>query len=536
MLRNLLQARERFDRDTLDLLLTYDADRSCVALDAPRGPWDGALYLGNKGYMIKRLAHDGLPVPRGFILTTEIFRCREAIRACESLERELADEIRRNVRRLEHLCGARFGDPRNPLLLAVRSGAAISMPGSLDTFLNVGINQEIAQGFAERSGSAWAAWDAYRRFLQFWGMGAGLDRNLFDGLMYEAKLETGVAKKSHLPAEKMRALALRYREFLLDRRIEVPDDPYEQLRACVELVLRSWDAEKARFLRRELQIADEWGTAVIVQSMVYGNLHGRSGTGVVLTRDPRRSSGDLQLYGDFVVQGQGDDVVSGLVETFAITKEQRLAESKTSSLSLEKDFPSIYQAMLAHAHTLIDEHGLFHQELEFTFESDKPEDLYILQTRDTVLAPVTELPAFVPTPELAAARLTTGIGAGGGALSGRLAHGAAEIEELRRRWPEDPVILARRDTVPEDIPLILQADGLVTALGGATSHAALVAQRLGRTCVVGCRQLEVNQEAMCSELAGRKVKTGEFVSIDGRDGSVYLGRHKSQMVHRHSMA
>jgi pyruvate,orthophosphate dikinase len=532
VLRALLQDREKLDRDTLNLLMTYDANRACVPLGPEEGPHDGTIYLGNKGYMIKRLAQAGLPVPDGFILTTEVFRCRAAILASEELRRDFEEQVRRQIMRLEQVTGNRFGDPRRPLLVSVRSGAAISMPGVLDTFLNVGMNVEVAEGFAAASGSPWAAWDAYRRFLQLWGMGHGIDRDRFDGLIREAKHKFGAAKKSLLPADKMRELALLYRALLLDHGVTIVEDPFEQVRTCVDLVLRSWHTEKARIYRSVLQIAEEWGTAVIVQSMVYGNLNARSGTGVALTCDPRKTSDKVNLYGDFVVQGQGDDVVAGLVETFPISESQRLSESKRTSTSLEKDFAGIYRELLRHARLLIDEQGMFHQEIEFTFESEDPADLYVLQTRDTVLSQVTLVPAFVPSEALVEAKVATGIGAGGGALSGRVAHTATDIEELRRRFPEDAIVLVRPDTVPDDIPLLLQADGMVTAVGGATSHAALVAQRLGRTCVVGCRKLQVFEAERRSELAGQGIGTGDLISINGVDGSVYLGKHPVTMVRR----
>jgi pyruvate,orthophosphate dikinase len=530
ILRTLTRARESLDRDTLSLLMTYDADRCCVPIDREKGPLDGAVYLGNKGHLIKQLARGGLPVPDGFILTTEVFRCRKAIWANDDLRRDVNNEVRRQVARLERLSGRRYGDPRDPLLLSVRSGASISMPGMLDTFLNVGMNAQMAEGLAVQSGSAWGAWDAYRRFLQFWGMGHGLPRDLFDALMREAKAELGVEKKAQFSDDDMRELAFRYRSLLLDRNVEVIEDGYEQLAACVELVLRSWDSTKASVYRSELRIAEEWGTAVIVQNMVYGNLSACSGTGVVLTCNPRRTAGSVQLYGDFVAQGQGDDVVSGLVDTFPITEEQRRSEPTSATVSLEKDFPRIYEEMLNHARTLIDERGMFHQEIEFTFEGEDPQDLYILQTRDAVLSQASSLLTFVPGAELERAKLATGIGAGGGALSGRIAHCADEITELRRLHPDDPIILVRPDTVPDDIPLILQADGMVTARGGATSHAAVAAHRIGRTCVVGCRQLEVDEARGCSRLAEEEIRVGEFISIDGHDGSIYLGKHRSKMV------
>jgi pyruvate,orthophosphate dikinase len=532
VLRSLAQARGAFDRDALGLIVSFDADRCCVPIDATETPLDGAVLLGNKGYQIKRLARDGLPVPPGFILTTELFRCWPAVRACDELRGGLSARIRAEIGRLEERTGSRFGDPRRPLLLAVRSGAAVSMPGVLDTFLNVGITEKIAEGLAGRSRSAWGAWDAYRRFLQSWGMGHHIARDRFDELMRGAKEELGVAKKAEIPAEAMRELAMRYRRFVEDHGVEIASDPADQVDRCVELVLQSWDAEKARVYRGELSIAEEWGTAVLVQSMVYGNLDALSGTGVVLTCDPRRPSGDVRLHGDFVVQGQGDDVVSGLVDTLPISEEQRRAGRSGETRSLEKDFPGIYRALLAHARALIRDRGMFHQELEFTFESDDPADLYVLQTRDSVMAAISSVSAFVPSADLERSRLAAGIGAGGGALSGRLAHTAEDVESLRRRYPDDPIILARPDTVPDDIPLILQTDGMLTSLGGATSHAALVAQQLGRTCVVGCRQLHVDEQQRRSRIGGCMLSTGEFVSINGIDGSVYSGQHRSTTVRR----
>jgi pyruvate,orthophosphate dikinase len=449
--------------------------------------------------------------------------------------RDLRARIRAQIERLERETELRFGDPRRPLLLSVRSGSAISMPGVLDTFLDVGINEEIAEGLAARSGSPWGAWDAYRRFLQFWGMGHDLERNRFDALMRAVKAELGVEKKAQIPATAMKQVAQRYRRFILEQGVAIADDPALQLERCVQLVLRSWDAEKARVYRAELQIAEEWGTAVVVQNMVYGNLNARSGTGVVLTCDPRRPSSDVRLYGDFIVQGQGDDVVSGLVQTHPISEDQRRSEWVGETCSLEKDFQRIHRSLFEHATVLIRDREMFHQELEFTFESDDPSDLYILQTRDRVMAAITSVAAFEPSESLEHARLATGIGAGGGALSGRLAHTADDVEQLRLRYPGEPIILARPDAVPDDIPLILRADGLVTSLGGATSHAALVTQQLGRTCVVGCRQLVVDEPRSHSRIGGRTLSSGDLISISGIDGSVYLGRHPCTQVRRHRL-
>ena len=356
VLRTLVSGREKLDRPTLNLLMTYDAVRAFSPIDGRENRRDGAIALGNKGYMIKRIAHEGLPVPPGFILTTEVFRCRQAILACEELRVEVVEGVRRQVARLEALTGSRFGDPERPLLLSVRSGAAISMPGVLDSVLNVGITESVAEAFSARPGSAWAAWDAYRRFVQFFGMGHGLPRTSFDALMRESKLHFGVAKKSNLSADKMREVALRYRDFVLDNGVHLAEDPFEQLHSCVDLVLQSWHSSKARAYRRAMRIAEEWGTAVIVQKMVYGNLSDRSGTGVVLTTDPRRATGDVRLYGDYVVQGQGDDVVSGLGRDASPSAEQQRLDGMDRSTrhSLERDFPRIYEALLlAHARTLI---------------------------------------------------------------------------------------------------------------------------------------------------------------------------------------
>lgn len=536
VLRTLVQAREDLDPETLNLLMTFDPERCCVALDRRATSLDGPIYLGNKGYMVKRLDREGLPVPPGFILTTEVSRCRPAIVASKELLDEVVARIRREIARLERKTGSRFGDPQKPLLVSVRSGAAISMPGMLDTFLNVGINAELAEGLATRSGSEWGAWDAYRRFLQHWGMSHGLGRDSFDLLIRGAKREFGAAKKSQLSAGQMRALALRYRDFLGDQGVGIIDDPFAQLLACIQLVLQSWNSEKACVYRSELQIAEEWGTAVILQAMVYGNLHQRSGTGVMLTNAPRETTADVKLYGDYAVQSQGDDVVSGLVETFPISETQRLTEVPNLPRSLQSEFPKIYEALYHYACTLIHDLGMFHQEIEFTFESEDPADLYILQTRDTVMSQVTSVAVFVPTHALEEAKLASGIGAAGAALSGRIAHTNEDIQNLRARFPRDPIILLRPDTVPDDIPLIIQVDGIVTARGGATSHAAVVALQLGRVCVVACRELEVYEEEGRSLLAGCTLKTGEFLSINGIDGSVYSGRHSSTIVQRRQLA
>lgn len=493
--------------------------------DAATGP--GALHVGNKAAMLGRLADYGFPIPRGFIIPTRLARERAHTGAAgpvpEVLRRRILDELAT----LERESSARFGDPVRPLLLSVRGGAPISMPGMLGSFLNVGINPGIAEGVAARSGSAWAAWDAYRRFLQFWGMSRGLDRDLFDALMSQAKARYAVPKKAQLTSEQMARLALEYRELVVDHEIEVVDDPVDQLFACIDMVVASWDSAMATMYRAEMGIADGWGTAVIVQSMVYGNLHQRSGTGVLLTQHPHRSAGSFELFGDFVIQGQGDDVVSGLVDTFPISELQRAEEPQDAGGSLEQDFPEIYATLERLGRSLVEDRGWNHQEIEFTFEGDRSEQLFILQTREAVVDEAVDLPVFRSTSALARARIAVGIGVGGGAVSCRLAQDEGDIARIRFDHPDDPVLLVRPDTVPDDIHLLLQSDALLTAIGGATSHAAVVARRLGKTCVVGCRDLKVYEAERRIQIAGRTVEPGDWVSINGVDGSVYLGRHET---------
>jgi pyruvate,orthophosphate dikinase len=503
-------------------------DRATVVAVGDSSGGHGVVTLGRKGYMLQELVRLGMSVPDGFVLTTDLYPHRREISAGGHRREHLERRLHEQIVRLERAGTARFGDPARPLLLSVRGGAPISMPGMLTTFLNVGITPQIAEGLAATRG-AWAAWDAYRRFVQFWGMSHGLSRDLFDHAMRDAKRRIGVARKAMLPPGEMRRLALSYEAILWEGGVETVNDPFAQLMRCIELVQASWDSEGARLYRRETHIAEEWGTAVIVQSMVFGNLGPRSGTGVVLTSDPVRPTDAVELWGDFVIQAQGDDVVGGLVETHPITERQRRREHR-GEVSLENDFPDIYAPLARTARLLVEEKGLNHQEIEFTFESDHATDLHYLQTRDAVVSGSSMLPAFLPTPDLDAAHVATGIGVSGGALTGRVAHTADQIAEVARRFPGEPVILLRPDTVPDDIALVLRAAGMLTALGGATSHAAVTAKRLGKTCVVGCRSLDVDERTATSRVGGRELRAGDAISISGLDGAVYLGSHPAEMV------
>jgi pyruvate,orthophosphate dikinase len=532
--RTIYELRENTPRLSPRAVPPLDVARCVVPLATAPAEF-GIVALGKKAFMLRRLSQAGMRVPEGFVLTTDVFLARDALKASAHLKRHVQDRVREELSRLEDRVGARLGDRDRPLLLSVRGGAPFSMPGMLATYLNVGMSPAVIEGVVARRGS-WTGWDAYRRFVQSWGMGHGMDRDRFDRLIAEAKHRSGVARKALLPASDMRDLAHAYRTMVMGAGILIEDDPFAQLLACIELVQASWNASSARLYRRELQYADEWGTAVIVQAMVLGNLGPRSGSGVLLTSDPRRTSDSLELSGDFTVQGQGDDVVGGLVTTFPITERQRLREDRDIDVSMEKDFPAIHDALADVAHALIETHGMNHQEIEFTFEGDRAQDLYLLQTRDTVASPRVVIAAFTPSDVLDRARLAAGIGVSGGALTGRVAHTSSDIARLRARDPSGAVILLRPDTAPDDIALVLACDGLLTALGGATSHAAVTAKRLGKTCVVGCRALDVDERHATSRLGSRLVRSGDVLSISGLDGSVYLGAHPTQMVGVHGRA
>ena len=496
----------------VDVVRLFDGDRS-----------NGLLALGNKGFMLTKLADHGFPVPHGFIVTAALSRMgTSGLRDAEL--QSLRHRIREEVSVLENEVGARFGDAERPLLLSVRSGAPISMPGMLDSFLNVGINAQIVEGLAATSGSPWAAWDSYRRFLQFWGMSHGLERDLFDDLMSRAKERFEVPKKALLSARRMRDIAIDYRELLAAEGVTVSDDPFDQLDRCIELVVVSWNSSTARTYRDEMRIADGWGTAVIVQQMVYGNLGVLTGTGVARASCSERGE-TVELAGDFVIKGQGDDVVSGLVETFPVSGAQRAGASTDVDRSLEMDFPEIYAELARLGRELIVDHKLPDQEIEFTFEGADPADLYILQSRESFSGGAEPALTFVPGEQLDESRIASGIGVGGGAGVFRLAQSGDDIKRLREGFPDDRILLVRPDTVPDDIHLLVSADALLTAIGGATSHAAVVAKRLGKTCIVGCRGLRVFESEGRMEIGGLRLTAGDVVSISGADGCVYLGRH-----------
>ncbi|QJA05272.1 phosphoenolpyruvate synthase [Thermosulfurimonas marina] len=526
----LLKQRERLNPRDLDLLMSYDPERALSDLENPNPLTRDLIHLGNKAYNLLLLVEEKLPVPPGFVITTEVFRCRPVIRRYREAYQDLLSRIEKQVRVLEERTGRRFGDPTNPLFLSVRSGAAITMPGMMSTILNLGSTPEIIEGLAERTGNLWFAWDTYRRFVQSWAMAQGLERELFNQLMRAHKRLYGVKKKREFSGEEMRELALLYRKLVESHGITIPDDPWEQLARAVDLIFDSWNARKARVYREIMGLSEDWGTAVIVQVMTFGNRGVDSGTGVLFTAPPYGKLSRLALWGDYTPGNQGEDIVSGLVNTYPISIEQRKREGREGP-SLEEAFPEIYRALFEIAQHLVYEKGWSHQEMEFTFEGPRREDLYILQVRDMVTQEERpRIRVFENPEELKKYFLGRGIGVSGGALSGRVVFDLKDIERLRQEDPEAPLILLRYDTVPDDIKEISQADGLLTARGGQTSHAAIVASRLGKTCVVGCENLILEEDRKRARFNGRVVHLGEWISLDGLRGNVYLGKHPVREV------
>ncbi|MGB5218569.1 MAG: PEP/pyruvate-binding domain-containing protein, partial [Smithella sp.] len=422
----------------------------------------------------------------------------------------------------------KLGDPRHPLLLSVRSGATVSLPGMMKSFLNVGINEAIAENLSKKEDFQWAAWDSYRRFLQMWGMFQGLNRNFFDAIIDEYKQKYGVERKILFLPEQMRQIALSYKKGLMESGIAFKEKPLDQLSHAILQVFNSWYSEQAEIYRRQMHISDKWGTAVIVQKMVFGNLNDNSGSGVIFTREPKSSSSDVTLYGDFIFGVQGDDIVSGLVETYPISEKQRIAEFRDSKISLEDKFPEIYAELLRIAEILIYEKGFNHQEIEFTFEGPTRDKLYILQTRDMNQITTQKWRRFKDTPELQSSVLGTGIGVNGGALCGRAVYSEADIKRFRSEEPQTPLILVRPDTVPDDVGVLLQVEGLLTAKGGSTSHAAVTIPQLNKVGVVGFSKLKVYEADEYAAIEDRTIRAGDFISIDGWSGTVYAGQHKSE--------
>ena len=522
----LAEQKETLQEADLDLLMTYDPKKVSCFLHHPNPLTNDLIHLGSKGYNLVVLASEEVPVPPGFILTTEVFRCWRIIQDYKHAYDHFEREIHAGIQQIERTTGRKYGSSSQPLLLAVRSGSAISMPGMMATLLNVGLNEEIVEGLARTTGKVWFAWDNYRRFIQSWGMSFGMEREVFNEIMQAFKSRYKVEKKRQFSGEEMKKMAQTYRRAVEERNITLPEDPWAQLHVAIQQVLRSWDSTKAKQYREIMGISDAWGTAVIIQDMVFGNLDLSSGTGVVFTAHPYRKIRRVALWGDFTPGNQGEDIVGGLVSTYPISKEQKEMDEREGDLTLEQNYPEVYKNILEIAKKLVYEKNWNPQEVEFTFETSGKTGLYILQTRDMVSTKREKFEVFSPSAFLQKNFIGKGIGVSGGALSGRVVFKLEEIQRLRKKEPGTPLILVRSDTVPEDIKAISLTDGLLTAKGGQTSHAAIVAFELDKTAIVGCHNLAVMENKGRFMIGNTVVKQGDYISLDGRKGLVYLGKHE----------
>jgi pyruvate,orthophosphate dikinase len=515
--------------------------------EADGGSGQEAL-LGGKGANLAEMCRLGVPVPPGFTLSTEA--CN-AFTAAGALPPGLEAQLDEHLARVEAIMGARFGDPQEPLLLSVRSGARRSMPGMMDSVLNLGLNETVVQGLARRTGHPRFAWDTYRRFLAMFadvvhGLGREAHGSAFERMLDEAKRDAGARSDLELDAAALRALAGRYRDFVaaaLGR--PFPDDPREQLLAAVGAVFRSWNNDRARAYRAMYGIPEDWGTAANVQAMVFGNLGDDCATGVAFTRDP--ATGERRFYGEYLVDAQGEDVVAGVRTPAPVPDSDHGHEG-----SMARRMPEAY-AQLVRIQGELERHFRDMQDIEFTVQQGR---LWILQTRNgkrTGFAAVRTAVDMVDEglidtrdavariePEaitqlmrpvfdreaLAQARaagrvLARALPAGPGAASGRIALGVAEALAMAAQG--GPVILVRPETSADDIRGMQAAQGVLTARGGMTSHAAVVGRQMGKVCVVGCAELEVDPGSRRLVLAGRPLAAGDWLSLDGYHGEVIAG-------------
>ncbi|HUK76469.1 MAG TPA: PEP/pyruvate-binding domain-containing protein [Thermoleophilia bacterium] len=525
-LRRISLLNGRLGSQALTRMMNYDPERLVSPLHHLTAATDDQQTLGFKGLGLKQMASYGHNVPEGFVLSTELFSAMPAM-SYRPLYDDTIQRIGTAVGQLERATGLRLGDPGVPLLLSIRSGAAVSMPGLMTTFVNVGLNDEVTEALAEEPRFDWAAWDCYRRFLQSWAMASGIDRDFFDAIMTEFKDRHGVEQKIDFTPEQMRDIAFTYKDRARQGGVMFVDDPFAQVVSCVFKVLESWDSPHARLYRQYLGVAEEWGTAVVVQRMVFGNLTRESGSGVTFTHNPLEPySRQVRLFGDFAVRSQGEDLVGGLVFPLPVSEAQRLGSPtyRGTEHSLERDYPDVYGKLLEVAQELVGTHEYDPQEIEFTFESPAADDLYVLQKRAVVHGKVKESAYFDTSSPNYGPPVAVGMGVAGGAYSGRVAIDAGQIDQLLAESPTENIVLLRPDTVPEDIAIITRVNAILTARGGATSHAAVTAKRLGKTAVVDCRDLEVIERQGVARLSGSELRAGDWLSIDGRTGNIFAGR------------
>jgi pyruvate,orthophosphate dikinase len=526
IMNTLFQQSDRLPKESLRLLLNYDPQKAVTAMKPVRKRVSDIIYLGNKGMNLVKVNRYGFPVPPGFIITTEIFRYSEIIDNYTPANNNLREQIVHEISHLEKKTGRYYGNPKKPLLLSVRSGATISQPGMMDTFLDVGMNEDIVHGIVALTGQEWFAWDCYRRFLQTYGMAFGLNRNDFDDVITDFKDRLGVLFKRDFTGGQMKRVALAYKALIRENGIPVEESPFEQLYVAIKKVFDSWNSNKAKTYRKIMGISHDWGTAVSVQQMVFGNLSQQSGSGVVFTHSPRWAGDMIMLWGDFTLGNQGEDVVSGLVNTLPISEKQVEMENRTVDITLETHFPLIYHSIRDLAKHLVYDQKWGPQEMEFTFETPSRESLYFLQTRDMGIREQKKVESFFTTQKTEKRLIGHGIGVSGGAMTGRVVFKLEEIHQWREKEPGTALILIRGDTVPDDIMEINEADGLLTARGGSTSHAAIVAHRLGKTCVVGTFNLICMEKESSCTINQVSLKSGAWISIDGRKGSIYSGKMK----------
>jgi pyruvate,orthophosphate dikinase len=499
--------------------------------DFSEGAELGSKLLGGKGAGLAEMTAIGLPVPAGFTITTEA--CREYMRSGGELPDGLEEEIGDHLRRLEEETGRRLGDSRDPLLVSVRSGAAISMPGMMDTILNLGLNDEAVEGLARATGNERFAWDAYRRLIQMYGdVVAGVEAHTFEEELSARKEQRGVEQDVDLSADDLKALVGRFREMYQDEAGEdFPQDPRGQLDRAIRAVFDSWNTPRAQVYRRANGIPDDLGTAVNVVQMVFGNTGDDSGTGVAFTRDP--GTGAQGLWGEFLTNAQGEDVVAGIRTPQPIERmRERLPEA----------FEQLTETMQR-----LEEHYREMQDIEFTVEDGR---LYLLQTRSgkrtaqaAIRIAVDMVGEGLVTREEAVARVdpaqldqllhpmidpkakyevaARGLNASPGAATGKVVLDADSAEE-RGKGGED-VLLVRWETTPDDIHGLIEARGVLTAQGGMTSHAAVVARGMGKPCVAGCEDLQIDMRARKITVGDQQVSEGEVITIDGGKGEVIVG-------------
>lgn len=516
-----------FQPEDVRRVMSYDPDRLFIHLDSRDTRGENQVLLGSKGFFLKRMHRYEFPIPPGFVITTELFSHRGVISAHPDISSELDEYLRHNVGLLEARTGLGFGNPQSPLLFSARSGAAMSLPGAMNTFLNIGMNDEITESLSHKHNFGWTAWDCYRRLIQSWGMAYNIDRDEFDAVMIEYKNRHGVSLKTQFTPEQMKQMCADYKQVLAGHGIEMQQDPFLQLKQAIVHVLDSWNTERARLYRQKMHIADEWGTAVIVQRMVLGNISPDSGTGVLFTHSVHSKKPGINLNGDFTLCSQGEDVVAGLVHTLPISEAQRERSKSDPGKSLEADFPLIYNRLERIARQLIEERGYPHQEIEFTFEGHQEEQLFILQTRNQVIAKSREYTVF-NTPKQDLQLIGRGIGIGKGVLNGLVAFSREDIDSLKESGL--PIILVRPDTVPDDMDLLFDCQGLLTARGGVTSHAAVTASRLGIIGIVNCRELKVFEAKSHCRIGTVNLRNGDAIALDAGSGGIYLGHYPVEKI------